>query len=196
MPKQGAPGMEMSSSDRAPDDAAAGAVRTTTVAGPAHNTSLSRTELLLIFAFWTFMAVLTAANRLGDPRGPVLVGGTETTSIVLAFAQSYLWALLTPGIFIIASRYGIDRSNVASRVILFILLGVLCAFVVDQLMTALQRQALVGDGPLRGGGGGGRRGGPGAFGGGAEGGFPLGDGPRRGGPGGPRGGGQGERGWL
>src|SRR5688572_22425385 len=156
--------MEMRSSGVAPNDPIAGGGGTSparsTVAA-ADNTSLSRTELLLVFAFWTFMAVLTAANRLGDPRGPVLVGGTETTSIVLAFAQSYLWALLTPGIFILASRYGIDRSNVASRVILFILLGVLCAFVVDQLMTALQRQALVGDGPLRGGVGGGRRGGPG-----------------------------------
>ena len=29
-------------------------------------------ELLLIVAFWTFMAVLTAANALLDPRGPVL----------------------------------------------------------------------------------------------------------------------------
>ena len=31
---------------------------------------LQRTELLLIFAFWTVLAVLTAASRLLDPRGP------------------------------------------------------------------------------------------------------------------------------
>ena len=193
--------MEMSSSGAAPNDPLADGGRISrprsTVAA-ADNTSLSRTELLLVLAFWTFMAVLTAANRLGDPRGPVLVGGTETTSIALAFAQSYLWALLTPGIFILASRYGIDRSNAASRVVLYILLGVLCAFVVDQIMSALQRQAFIGDGPGRGGGG--RRGGAGGFGGGpAEGAFPLGDGPRRGGGpggGGPRGGGPIGRGIL
>ena len=128
------------------------------------NTALSPLELLLILAFWTFMAVLTAANRLADPRGPVLVGGTETSSVVLAFAQSYLWALLTPLIFIVASRYGVDRSHVVSRVILYVLLGVICALLVDQIMLALQREGFIGGAAGRGRGIG-RRGGPGAFGG-------------------------------
>ena len=152
------------------------------------NTSLSRAELLLILAFWTFMAVLTAANRLGDPRGPVLIGGSETTSIVLAFVQSYLWALLTPPIFILASRYGVDRSNRVSRVMMYILLGLLCALLVDQIMMFLQRQAFVGGegigrGPPRGMG----RGGPAGPGGPGE---LMGDsvfGRGRGGPRGPGG---------
>ena len=161
------------------------------------NSSLSRAELLLILAFWTFMAVLTAANRLGDARGPVLVGAGETTSIALAFAQSYLWALLTPGIFILVSRYGVDRSNQVPRIILYILLGVLCAFLVDQVMSFLQRQAFVaGDGVGRGFPRGGGRGGAGGLGGiiadGAFGGGRGGlRGPRGGGPGGP-----GARGFL
>src|SRR5687768_6691583 len=96
---------------------------------------LSRTELLMIFAFWTFMALVTAANRPGDPRGAGLLAAPGTTSIALAFIQSYIWALLTPPIFILASRYGVDRANRLPRIIMFALLGVLIAFLVDQLMT-------------------------------------------------------------
>jgi anti-sigma regulatory factor (Ser/Thr protein kinase) len=125
---------------------------------PLHDGWLSRTELLMIFAFWTFMALVTAANRLGDGRGGGLLAGGETTSIALAFVQSYLWALLTPPIFILVSRYGVDRSNRVSRVIMFVLIGVVIAFLVDQLMFFLQRTVVDGPGgpPGRGGGPGGR----------------------------------------
>ncbi len=115
---------------------------------------LSRTELLMIFAFWTFMALVTAANRPGDPRGAGLLAAPGTTSIALAFVQSYIWALLTPPIFILASRYGVDRANRLPRIIMFVLLGVLIAFLVDQVMNHLQRSILdAAGGPRRGPGG-------------------------------------------
>src|SRR5688500_9346377 len=118
------------------------------------NAWLSRTELLMVFAFWTFMALVTAANRPGDPRGAGLLAAPGTTSIALAFIQSYIWALLTPPIFILASRYGVDRSNRLPRIIMFILLGILIAFLVDQVMTQLQRSILdAAEGPRRGPGG-------------------------------------------
>ena len=149
---------------------------------------LSRTELLVVFLFWTFMALVTAANRPGDGRGAGLLSAPGTTSIALAFVQSYVWALLTPPIFMLVSRYGVDRTNRIPRVITYVLLGVLVAFLVDQLMTFLQREVVLGgDGPGRGGGG---RGGPlagpddiGARGGGRGGGRGFGV---PGGPGGPR----------
>ena len=124
---------------------------------------LSRTELLMVFLFWTFMALVTAANRPGDPRGAGLFTAPGTTSIALAFIQSYLWALLTPPIFILASRYGVDRSNRISRVVMYVLLGLVIAFLVDQLMYFLQREVIAGAGSGRGGGGGGRGGGIGAI---------------------------------
>ncbi len=119
---------------------------------------LSRTELLMVFGFWTFMALVTAANRPSDPRGGGLLAAAGTTSIALAFIQSYIWALLTPPIFVLARRYGVDRSNRLSRVIMYVLLGVAIAFVVDQLMVTLQRQILDDAGIGRRGGGGGRGG--------------------------------------
>jgi two-component sensor histidine kinase len=143
---------------------------------------LSRTELLAIFAFWTFMALVTAFNRPGDPRGGGLLAAPGTTSIALAFVQSYLWALLTPPIFILARRYGVDRSNLAPRVLMYIVIGAVVAFLVDQLMFQLQDRILDATRPARGGGAGGRGGGGG---GGAIGEIVGG----RGGRGGPRGGG-------
>src|SRR5688500_7389202 len=123
------------------------------------NAWLSRTELLMVFAFWTFMALVTAGNRTADPRGAGLLAAPGTTSIALAFVQSYLWALLTPPIFILVSRYGVDRSNRISRVIMYVVLGVIIAFFVDQLMHTLQREIFAdAGGPGRGGGGGGRGG--------------------------------------
>jgi hypothetical protein len=147
------------------------------------NAWLSRTELLMIFLFWTFMALVTAANRPGDLRGGGLFAAPGTTSIALAFVQSYLWAMLTPPIFILASRYGVDRTNRLPRVIMYVVLGVLIAFFVDQLMYFLQRQLVDGPGPGRGGGGGGGRGG--ALGEIVDGRGVGGGGRGRGGPGGP-----------
>ena len=37
-----------------------------------HPEPMSRAELLGVFAFWTMLAVLTAANRLADQREPAL----------------------------------------------------------------------------------------------------------------------------
>jgi two-component sensor histidine kinase len=146
---------------------------------------LSRTELLMVFLFWTFMALVTAANRPGDPRGAGLLAFPRTTSIALAFVQSYIWALLTPPIFILVSRYGVDRSNRIPRVIMYVVLGVIIAFLVDQLMFFLQRTVFDAAGiPQRGGGGGRGIGGP------------LGELAGRGGRGGGRGGGPGDAGIL
>ena len=102
-------------------------------AGDSHRGGfpLQRTELLLIFAFWTVLAVLTAASRLIDPRGPML-RMAPSTPITLAFAESYLWALLTVLIFWMSSRVSLEpRGNRFGRVMLFIGVGILTAMFVD-----------------------------------------------------------------
>src|SRR5947209_1268318 len=72
---------------------------------------LSRRELLLILAFWTFMAVLTSANRLLDPRQLGFQVTNSSAPIVLAFIYSYLWALLTPAIFWLSARLLADNRH-------------------------------------------------------------------------------------
>jgi two-component system LytT family sensor kinase len=102
---------------------------------------LQRTELLLIFAFWTVLAVLTAASRLIDPRGPML-RFSPSTPVALAFAESYLWAVLTVLIFWLSSRVSLEpRGNRFGRVLLFIGVGVATAMLVD-VATHLFREAL------------------------------------------------------
>jgi signal transduction histidine kinase len=102
---------------------------------------------LLIFAFWTVLAVLTAASRLLDPRGPVFQQ-PSSTPITLAFAESYLWAILTVPIFWLASRVSLEpRGNRFGRVLLFLGVGIITAMFID-VATHLMRDALF-DFPMR-----------------------------------------------
>jgi signal transduction histidine kinase len=97
-------------------------------------------ELLLIFVFWTVLAVLTAASRLLDPRGP---GPFPAGSpITLAFGEYYLWAVLTVPIFWMASRVSLEpRGNRLGRMMLFLAVGVVTAMFVDVAMHFM-REAL------------------------------------------------------
>ncbi len=65
----------------------------------------------LIFAFWTFMALLMASSRLLDPRGGAPTADVVLLGVLRACASYYLWALLTPLIFRISSRYSPDRAH-------------------------------------------------------------------------------------
>jgi two-component system LytT family sensor kinase len=100
---------------------------------------MSRAELLGVFAFWTMLAVLTAANRLADQRAQTLSVVSRTVPVALAFQQMYLWALLTPFVFWLAGRFSIDRHNAIRRVALLLAIGVVVAFGVDQLNASLVR---------------------------------------------------------
>ena len=97
---------------------------------------LQRTELLLIFAFWTALAVLTAASRLLDPRGPAFQQPfPSSVPITLAFAEYYLWAVLTVPIFWLASSVSLEpRGNRFGRVLLFLGIGLVTAMFVDIAM--------------------------------------------------------------
>lgn len=113
---------------------------------------LTRTELALIVAFWLFVAFLSAANSIVDPRGP----RSPQPTPALAFLQSALWAILTPAIFWMASRYRIERGNVVTRVLLYIAAGLVVAMVVDGI-TAWARMEVFDAASFAGRGQGGRR---------------------------------------
>src|SRR6267378_3747802 len=102
-----------------------------------HPEPMSRAELLGVFAFWTMLAVLTAANRLADQREPALNVVSRTIPIALAFQQMYTWALLTPFVFWLAGRFSIDRSTAVKRIALLLAIGVAVAFSVDRLNSSL-----------------------------------------------------------
>jgi two-component system, LytTR family, sensor kinase len=109
---------------------------------PPELVPLRRGELVLIFGFWTFIALLSSVNALTDPRGRGLMPVLPSAPIALAFIESYLWALLTPLIFMLASRYGIERSNRVTRIALFAGVGLVIAVLVDQIVGFLRFDVL------------------------------------------------------
>src|SRR5437764_5078952 len=85
---------------------------------------LTRTELLAVFAFWTLLALITAANHLADTREVGFTATPRVVPIALAFQQMYLWALLTPPIFWLAGRFSGERASVIQGVVLLLAIGI------------------------------------------------------------------------
>jgi sensor histidine kinase YesM len=109
---------------------------------------LTRTELALILGFWTLIAVLTSANTLIEPRAPnPWQPVIPLAQVVLAFANSYLWALLTPPIFRLASHYTLERSTWSTRV-LFVVIGLALAVGMDMATSFLRSQLFYAPAPL------------------------------------------------
>jgi two-component system LytT family sensor kinase len=90
-------------------------------------------EPALILAFWTVMAALTAIGQLvNQGHGSLaLTPAFPAASVGLAFVMSYLWAALTPLIFRLSRRYGIERANWFARVVVLLAVGVLVAVGVE-----------------------------------------------------------------
>src|SRR5690606_2098811 len=108
----------------------------------AERARLRGAELLLIFGFWTLIAMLSLANILVEPprvRGlsplpslPVYVPAT------MEIAEAYLWAALTPLIFWMARRFNIERANWIPHVLLLLVSGIAIAIAID-IITGLLR---------------------------------------------------------
>ncbi|MDQ6770782.1 MAG: sensor histidine kinase [Gemmatimonadota bacterium] len=110
--------------------------------------SLSRAELLGVFAFWTLLALLTAANRLADQRDLTFSPVPNTVPIGLAFQQMYTWALLTPLIFWFAGRFGVEQRTAWQKILVLTVIGVVIAYSVDLLDSTLVRHFRGRPGPL------------------------------------------------
>jgi two-component system, LytTR family, sensor kinase len=111
--------------------------------GRRSHVRLRRTELLGIFGFWTFLAILSAANNLLDPRGRGLQPIVSTAPVALAFVESYLWAALTPVLFWLTSRYSLERTNRVARVLFFVGVGFVVAMAVEALLAYLRFEVFV-----------------------------------------------------
>jgi len=102
---------------------------------PARRRRLTRGELLGIFAFWIFMAVLTAANRLLDPRRPPGIQPTFSSApVALAFAESLVWALVTAFVFILGDRLVAGRPRRWSQLVGVVIAGLAVSVMVDSVL--------------------------------------------------------------
>jgi signal transduction histidine kinase len=99
---------------------------------------LKRNDLLLIVAFWAFIAALTAVNAMIDPRGRGLQQVLPAAPLALALTESALWTVVTPFVFWLVGRYGVEMPGRVLRIGLLLLLGVGIAIVIDQVMGFLR----------------------------------------------------------
>jgi signal transduction histidine kinase len=105
---------------------------------------LSSRELLLIFAFWTFIATLSAVNRALDPRGFGFRLSSPAGSIALEYIESWIWAVITPFIFLVTQRFPVERSRWMARVGALLVIGVVIAIAVDLAMDVARIEILAG----------------------------------------------------
>ncbi|HYH83797.1 MAG TPA: histidine kinase [Longimicrobium sp.] len=98
---------------------------------PEETASLRRGELLAIALFWLFLALLTAANRVLEPRRPGLSPGLPTGPIGMAVAESLVWMLVTPLVFWISRRFVSGRHNRVARIVLLFAGGIAVSIFVD-----------------------------------------------------------------
>jgi len=102
---------------------------------------LTRRDVALIVGFWTFMAVLTAANGVLAPRGRGPQPGLASP-VAIAFIGSYLWAALTPPIFWLSGRLTVERSNWVPRLLLFVGAGVVAAMLMEATIAYVGMEVL------------------------------------------------------
>jgi signal transduction histidine kinase len=110
-----------------------------TIDHPGGTQPLGRAELFGVFAFWTVLALLTAANRMADQGDFTLSAVPHAVPIGLAFQQMYVWALLTPLMFWLAGRFNVEQSNAGVKILILVVIGIVIAFSVDLLNSTIVR---------------------------------------------------------
>src|SRR5262245_15253905 len=111
-------------------------------------------ELAAIMAFWLFLAALSGAGRLIDPRVPDVRPEIASALVTLSFIEYSMWAVITVPIMMLAHRFTLASSKRVQRLLLFIALGIIIAVAVDTILWAFRHELLP---PPRGRGGGGGR---------------------------------------
>lgn len=102
----------------------------------------TRGELTLILAFWTFFAVVTAASRLLDPRGPGTGSPVAVRFAWLAVAEAGVWALLTVPLFMVAHRIGAHGRRSATTILLLLASAIVVAIVANVVVASIRWELL------------------------------------------------------
>lgn len=99
---------------------------------------MTKREIGLVWLFWTFMGLLTAANRLFDFGGLSARATPWWIVVLLAFAESYVWALATPLVFSAARYFRHERFDRTRQVAALAVIGLVVAAAVANATAAVR----------------------------------------------------------
>jgi signal transduction histidine kinase len=97
-------------------------------------------ELLVIAGFWTVFAALNVTNSLFPPFADPQPFTGRTFGV--AVFDAILWAILTPPIFWMTSKFGAAEMSRGRRALLFLVVGLVIALSIDLTMEALRTYVL------------------------------------------------------
>jgi two-component sensor histidine kinase len=106
-------------------------------------------ELAAIMGFWAFLAALSAAGRLINPRGPELSPEVASGLLTMSFVEYSIWAVLTVPIFMLAHRFTVTAETGRRRIVLFMALGLVIAILVDTVLAQVRVHVLPPPGRFR-----------------------------------------------
>lgn len=92
--------------------------------------------------FWAFLAALSAAGRLINPRGPELSPEVASGLLTMSFVEYSIWAVLTVPIFMLAHRFTVTAETGRRRIVLFMALGLVIAILVDTVLAQVRPHVL------------------------------------------------------
>lgn len=99
-------------------------------------------EIVGILAAWGFVALMAAAGRIVDPRGPLLSSDLNKALIVLSFIEYAIWALVTFPIVWVATRMDATTDSRIRRRVALVVLGLGIAIAVDSGLRLVRNELL------------------------------------------------------
>ena len=103
---------------------------------------LRATDVFAVLAFWSLLALISAAGRELDPRVPGLPPRVTSAVVSATYVEYALWAALTLPILWLTQRYSIERGQRAGRLLMFAALGVVIAMAMDGIMAEVRESFL------------------------------------------------------
>ncbi|MGC3980440.1 MAG: histidine kinase [Steroidobacteraceae bacterium] len=106
------------------------------------SSQLKRNELVSIWVFWGFIAVLTFINALiNDATSQATSNRLNVIApLTAAFIESLVWAMLTPFVFRLTRRYSLDRPRWLLSLVFLLTLGLVISVLMSEFMTFVRAE--------------------------------------------------------
>jgi len=110
---------------------------------------LRAVDLLAIVLFWGVLAVIATVGRELDPRIPGIPARVMAAVVTATYVEYALWALITVPILWLTSRYSIEGGRRWGRLLLFLVLGIAIAILMDSLLARVREMLMSPEGRMR-----------------------------------------------